>query len=104
MKMKLIETSYKAEKVLLSNSGVEVTGNVYVRGGEIYKTDTISCTKEINGKIKNFSFTLKQQNEARVEPTTEWNEPVLNVDLWPAGLSVNDTVEEYKRFVLNDIA
>lgn len=103
MQMKLIETCYKAEKVLLPVSGVEVTGNVYVRDGKVYKTDTISCVKEITKDEKaNFSFTLNQPYMP-VE-SENWSDPKLSINNWPAGVSVNDTIEEYKVFVLKDIA
>lgn len=107
MKGVLIEKSYKYDKVVLPVSGVEASGIVYIRDEKIYRTETIQCRLKVGEETLNFSFTLQQSN-AGVRPIEEqptaWREPSLNISAWPAGVSVNDTVEEFKELVLNDIA
>ena len=103
----LIENKYKYTKAVLPISGVEVTGYVYIRDGKIYKTDNISCKKDIDEVQNNFSFTLSQPEYysiAEQEKVDEWKAPKLNTSGWPSGVSVNDTIEEFKQFVLKDIA
>lgn len=106
MKAELIETKYKYTKAVLPECGVEVTGYVYIRDGKIYKTDSIACVKEIDDVKKKFSFTLVQTDGPMMDDTNAdaWSEPTLSISGWPAGLSVNDTIEEFKNFVLADIA
>ena len=108
MKGVLIEKSYKYDKVVLPVSGVETSGIVYIRDEKIYRTETIQCRLKVGEETKNFSFTLQQPNAGGVRPTEEqpvaWDEPSLNISAWPAGVSVNDTIEEFRTFVLADIA
>lgn len=104
MKGELIEKKYKYTKAVLPESGVEVTGYVYIRDGKVYKTDRIACVKEVDEVKKNFSFTLHQPEFMMEENVDVWTEPTLNTSNWPAGVSVNDTIEEFKTYVLADIA
>lgn len=108
MKAELIEKSYKYDEVVLPVSGVEIRGIFYIRDEKIYRTESIQCKLKVGEETKNFSFTLHQPNAGVVRPAdeqpVEWEEPTLNVSTWPSGVSVNDTVEEFKQFVLNDIA
>lgn len=107
MKGVLIEKCYKYDTVVLPVSGVEAEGVVYIRDEKIYRTETIQCRLKVSeNETKSFSFTL-QQPDGYVRPEEQpvkWAEPSLNISNWPAGLSVNDAVEEFKQFVLNDIA
>ena len=104
MKAELIEKKYKYTKAVLPENGVEITGHVYIRDGKIYKTDRIACVKEIDEVKKNFSFTLNQPDLVDEPNADAWSEPTLNTTNWPAGVSVNDTIEEFRTFVLADIA
>ena len=108
MKAKLIEKKYKYTQAVLPVSGVEFSGMVCIREGKIYSTDSIQCSIKSDEEAKNFSFTLEQPGDRypgmREEQIKEWGEPTLNVSKWPAGVSVNDTVEEFKQFVISDIA
>lgn len=98
----VFETRYKYSKAMLVNSNVEITGEVRIREGKIYSTGSISCKHN----EQHFSFSLINNEDGPIierEEQKEWKEPKLSVSNWPSGLSVNDTVEEFKTFVLRDI-
>jgi hypothetical protein len=38
------------------------------------------------------------------EEPTEWTEPTVSMNNWPSGLSVDETIKEFKSFVLSDIS
>lgn len=107
MKGVLVEKSYRYQNAVLAANGVEFEGMVYIREGKIYRTDSIQCTLKEGEKVRTFSFTL-QRLDARAAGTSQgqstWEEPSLNISAWPSGVSVNDTVAEFKQFVLADIA
>lgn len=98
----LHETRYKYNKAMLVQSNVEFTGEVRIREGKVYSTGYINCMYD----EKPFSFSLNNDEYEPIvvnEEQKEWKEPRLSVSNWPSGLSVNDTVEEFKTFVLADI-
>ena len=104
MKAILLDTTYKYDKVTLPTSGVEVSGIVVIRSGKIYKTDgSITCK---HNKME-FNFSLNRPNHVPGMGTTdtelEFTDPTYATPAWPAGLSIDATVEEFKQFVITDI-
>ncbi len=104
MKAILLDTTYKYDKVTLPTSGVEVSGIVVIRSGKIYMTDgKITCKQN----KRTFNFSLNRPNhELEMVPTDtelEFTAPTYATPAWPAGLSIDATVEEFKQFVITDI-
>lgn len=93
---------YDYKEVVLSTSGVEFTGKVNIKDEKVYSTEgNINC--KWNGK--SFSFALNQDYRPMPsEEPTEWTEPTASITNWPTGLSIDETIAEFKAFVLNDIA
>ena len=103
MKAILLDTTYKYDKVSLPTSRVEVSGIVVIRSGKIYKTDgNITCMQN----KQNFNFSLNRSYDYPGMSTgteLDFTDPVYATPAWPAGISIDATVEEFKQFVITDI-
>ena len=100
---------YQYKDVVLPKSGVTVNGRVNVVEGNIYSTEgNINCSWKIDEDAKKtFSFSLNQQQygPAMIGVIPEkWDDPTASTSSWPSGLSMDETILEFKNFVLNDIA
>lgn len=95
---------YDYKEVVLSTSGVEFTGKVNIKAEKVYSTEgNISCKWD----GKSFSFAINQGYRPMPMPSeepTEWTEPTVSMNNWPSGLSVDETIKEFKSFVLSDIS
>lgn len=96
---------YGYKDVVLPTSKVKFSGKVNIKGEKVDSTEgNVSCKWE----DKTFSFALNQGVNRPEMPTTEeaieWTEPTASINNWPIGLSVDETIKEFKTFVLNDIA
>lgn len=95
---------YGYKDVVLPTSKVKISGKVNIKDEKVYSTEnSVSCKWE----DKTFSFALGQNVNRPVMPTTEeateWTEPTVSMNNWPSGLSVDETIAEFKAFVLADI-
>lgn len=99
---------YQYKDVVLPKSGVTVKGRVNVVEGNIYSTEgSINCSWKIDEDTKKtFSFSLNQQHDLDMsdEIPEKWYDPTASTSRWPSGLSMDETILEFKNFVLNDIA
>ena len=98
---------YKYTDVVLPKSKVTVNGRVNVVDGSIYSTEgNVQCSWMMNEEImKRFSFSLNQlNNRAENEIPETWDAPLKAISNWPAELPMDDIIEEFKNFVLSDIA
>ena len=101
----LVERKYRFTDATLVNSGVTFSGVVTFREGKLYKTDAIKC--KYNNE--SFNFTLKNREDEVFGPEAQnkdpwaWSEPTFSTPGWPSGLSVNDTLEEFKATVIVEI-
>ena len=95
---------YGYKDVVLPTSKVKFSGKVNVTDEKVYSTESnVSCKWE----DKTFSFALNQGYRPMPMPSeepTEWTEPTVSMNNWPSGLSVDETILEFKNFVLSDIA
>ena len=96
---------YGYKDVVLPTSKVKFSGKVNVKDEKVYSTvGNVSCKWE----DKTFSFALNQNANRLEMPTTEeatkWTEPTASINNWPIGLSIDETILEFKNFVLSDIA
>lgn len=95
---------YGYKDVVLPTSKVKFSGKVNIKDEKVYSTESnVSCKWE----DKTFSFALNQNvnrpGMPTTEETTEWTEPTVSMNNWPSGLSVDETIAEFKAFVLADI-
>lgn len=95
---------YGYKDVVLPTSKVKFLGKVNIKDEKVYSTESnVSCKWEDN----TFSFALNQGMNRPGMPTTEeateWTEPTVSMSNWPSGLSVDETIAEFKAFVLADI-
>ena len=94
---------FKYTDVVLPVSGVTISGKVNIVDGKVYSTEgAIKCKKD----GKHFSFTLYRRDEGLMfedENALKEEEPLKNSSAWPYGISVDNTIDEFKNFVLNDI-
>lgn len=99
---------YRFKDVVLPKSGVTVNGRVNVVEGNIYSTEgNINCSWNIDEDTKKtFSFSLNQQHGPAMSGgiPEKWDDPTASTSSWPSGLSMDETILEFKNFVLNDIA
>lgn len=100
---------YKYTDVVLPKSKVTVNGRVNVVDGSIYSTDgNVQCSWMVNEEtMKKFSFSLNQLNnraDNHVDIPEKWDAPLKAISNWPADLPMDDIIEEFKNFVLSDIA
>lgn len=95
---------YDYKDVVLPTSKVKFSGKANIKDEKVYSTENnVSCKWE----DKTFSFALNQSINGPMMPTkeetTEWTEPTVSMNNWPSGLSVDETIAEFKAFVLADI-
>lgn len=100
---------YKYTDVVLPKSLVTVSGRVNVVEDNIYSTEgQIDCSWMVDEKTKKtFSFSLNQQSYGpgmNGEIPEKWDNPTVSTSNWPSGISVDETILEFKNFVLSDIA
>ena len=95
---------YGYKDVVLPTSKVKFSGKVNITDEKVYSTEgNITCKWE----DKTFSFALNQGYRPMPMPSeepSEWTEPTVSMNNWPSGLSVDETIKEFKNFVLSDIA
>ena len=94
---------FKFTDVVLPVSGVTISGKVNIVDGKVYSTEgPIKCKKD----GKHFSFTLYRRDEGIMldnENALKEEEPLKSSSAWPYGVSVDNTIDEFNNFVLNDI-
>lgn len=100
---------YKYTDVVLPKSKVTVNGRVNVVDNNIYSTaGQINCSWMIDEDTKKtFSFSLNQQSYGPGmddQIPEKWEAPLKAISNWPAELPMDDIIDEFKAFVLNNIA
>lgn len=91
--------------VLLPQTGVKVTGVAVTKQGKLYGT-----MNYVEAKVdEETSVQFKLYQEASPDPAHnvilgEFTEPLVDIRRWPMGVNIMAIIEEFKDFVMADLA
>lgn len=101
MKLTPLQQHYYAEKITLP-SGVVVSGHIVTKDGRVYCTEGNIIVFSEDKKL--FTFFLSQSNITPGADQQNWDAPYRNINSVPPGVSAENIIDEFIKFVENDIA